>query len=90
MVLAAAMALSADDVKEITTPTPELKSLYEDANSTCRGSYPQDAKMYAGCAAREIYYEVLKARNVCLDGPSGAEMTWQPCYDKRTGHRVSE
>lgn len=77
--LVLAATLSADDMAGVTTPTEELKTLAMDAESDCRGYYPTDARMLAGCAARDVYQDILESRGICKAGPFIEEDNWGKC-----------
>lgn len=74
-----AATLSADDMAGVTTPTEELKVLAMAAEGDCRGYYPTDARMFAGCAARDIYQDILESRGICNAGPFIEEDNWETC-----------
>ena len=50
-----------------------------DAESDCRGYYPTDARMLAGCVARDVYQDILESRGICNKGPFIEEDNWVKC-----------
>jgi hypothetical protein len=62
----------------------ELVSLYDDANSRCRGGDPSDPKNLAACGEREEYGTMLEAREWCFgqNASAGFQSFWAPCNDK--------
>ncbi|MDQ0320627.1 hypothetical protein QO002_002765 [Pararhizobium capsulatum DSM 1112] len=73
-----AATLSADEMAGVTTPTEELKRLAMEAGDECRG-YPSDARTLAGCAARDVYQDILESRDICNEGPFIEEDNWVGC-----------
>lgn len=67
----------------VETKTAELKTLAMDAETDCRAYYPTDARMLAGCAARDVYQEILEYRGICNKGPFIEEDNWVPCKQRR-------
>jgi hypothetical protein len=60
---------------------PVLIRLWTHEYENCRGSYPNDPRRDAACAAMETYHAKLRAIGWCY-GKSGqirAEMTWHKC-----------
>lgn len=81
MILAAAIvvfSLSSEDMAWVATPTDELKQLAQEMDAECR-QYPSQAQTLAGCAARNVYMDILEFRNVCNSGPFVQDENWQPC-----------
>lgn len=81
MLLAAAIvvfSLSTEDMAWVATPTEQLKALSHEADAECR-QYPSQAQTLAGCAARNVYMDILEFRNVCNFGPFVQEENWVPC-----------
>ncbi|MGH6762408.1 MAG: hypothetical protein ACRECW_12570 [Phyllobacterium sp.] len=60
---------------------PELITLWNESNSTCRGANGGDVKVAAACLSRSVYGVALNERNWCFGkkDESGAQMEWHAC-----------
>ena len=88
MLLAAALvvfSLSTEELAGVATPTEELKQLSHEMDAECR-QYPSRAQTLAGCAARNVYMDILEFRNVCNIGPFVQDENWGPCVPQ-SDHR---
>jgi hypothetical protein len=81
MLLAAAIivfSLSSEEMARVETATELLKELSHEMDAECR-QYPSQAQTLAGCAARNVYLDILEFRNVCNFGPFVQDEEWVPC-----------
>ena len=70
--------LSSDDISGVENSSDELKELAHAADAECR-QYPNEARTFANCAARNVYLEILEARGVCNVGPFLWDENWVAC-----------
>jgi hypothetical protein len=71
-------SMSREDMAGVENGTEELKELAHGADAECR-QYPNDARTFAGCAARNVYLDILEERDVCNTGPFLWEENWIAC-----------
>jgi hypothetical protein len=71
-------SMSRENMEGVENPTDELKELAHGADAECR-QYPSDARTFAGCAARNVYLDILEERGVCNTGPFLWEENWIAC-----------
>ena len=70
--------LSSDDISGVENSSEELKEMAHAADAECR-QYPNEARTFANCAARNVYLEILEARGVCNEGPFLWDENWGAC-----------
>ena len=70
--------LSSDDMSGVENSSEELKELAHAADAECR-QYPNEARTFANCAARNVYLDILEARGVCNVGPFLWDENWVAC-----------
>lgn len=74
-------SMSRDDMADVQNSSDELKELAGEADAECR-QYPSDARTFAGCAARNVYLDILEERGVCNTGPFLQDENWVACPGK--------
>lgn len=74
--------LSTDEMEMVENSTEQLKELAHEQDAECR-QYPNQAQTLAGCAARNVYLDILESRDVCNTGPFLQDDNWVSCKESK-------
>lgn len=64
-----------------TETVEELRTLYDDADDTCRGGSGDAVQTWTGCVSRQIYGNALNDKGWCFgkENQANAGMEWHEC-----------